>query len=751
MDRKFYESYGKNCLMGGKAPCVCGCPLNLDILKMVDFVQKGNFTSAYKTFRDLSVFPGIVSRICPQPCKGACVRKDKDDSVLIRDIERACVEYTENDKPTRFNFPRRNLNVAVIGGGLAGLTCAHKLGTRGCDVTIYEKESVLGGRLHSMLEPEIFLKEFELQLSAARYKVEYNREIKSLDEIEYDVLFIATGEGGNDFGLREGMNEQSFGTKKDGVFMGGAILGAGPVADMGQAVVASYSMDKYLKIKKMDGTPESFMQTKSCIEKNMDDLDEIKMVPVDEGGIYSKENAVKEAERCLKCDCTECRDACELFDHFKKSPTLIVSDGVTSLHSRAGISRQTTTQVISACNLCGLCKKVCPRDIDIGMVAHDFRHFKMQDDYYPKGYSDFFIRDMNYSNTAGYLARTAPGYDKASYMFFPGCQLGASNPEYVGKSYEYLLSKIPDTAIMLGCCGAPADWGGEGELNKQVIDNIRETWEKFGKPTLICACATCMKQFEEFLPEVEKVSLYEIIEKYGAEAEETFSEKMSVFDPCASREYTEMQKSVRAIAAGSGIEIDELKYSNEKARCCGWGGHVMGANRKFADEIIENRISQSDNPYVTYCTKCRDTFAWKGKDCLHILAVIFGINDRGYVPPSPCEKRANKVKTKNLILNGVFGEETEEVKEGYDDMNLIISDELKAKLSHSLILEDETYETIKYIEKTGNRLYNKDNDSYIGYFQIGIVTYWVEYKKVGDDIVLLNAYSHRVKIDETKI
>ncbi len=31
--------------------------------------------------------------------------------------------------------------------------------------------------------------------------------INTLDDIEYDVVFISTGKGENDFGLREGLNK----------------------------------------------------------------------------------------------------------------------------------------------------------------------------------------------------------------------------------------------------------------------------------------------------------------------------------------------------------------------------------------------------------------------------------------------------------------------------------------------------------------------------------------------------------------
>ena len=45
--------------------------------------------------------------------------------------------------------------VAILGGGVGGLTAAHELLERGFDVTIYEKESVAGGKARSYLRPAL--------------------------------------------------------------------------------------------------------------------------------------------------------------------------------------------------------------------------------------------------------------------------------------------------------------------------------------------------------------------------------------------------------------------------------------------------------------------------------------------------------------------------------------------------------------------------------------------------------------------
>ncbi|MBO1719084.1 heterodisulfide reductase-related iron-sulfur binding cluster, partial [Bacteroides xylanisolvens] len=67
------------------------------------------------------------------------------------------------------------------------------------------------------------------------------------------------------------------------------------------------------------------------------------------------------------------------------------------------------------------------------------------------------------------------GYNEVKYVFYPGCQLSASQPEYIEKTYKYLISNIKrGVGIFLGCCGAPADWSGRQDLMKLNVENIRD-------------------------------------------------------------------------------------------------------------------------------------------------------------------------------------------------------------------------------------------------------------------------------------
>ncbi len=749
MSRKNYEYFSQSCLHGKKPACTCACPLNLNVRKIIEKLQKGNYTAAYRLYRNQALFPAIVCNICDEPCNDACVRKDVDASIALRMLEKVCVDFTRSNEPTRYNLPKNNKKIAVIGAGLAGLSCALKMAEKGYDITVYEQSGRIGGRLWELLSPDIFLPEFELQFKNLQYTLRLNTKIISLDEIEYDAVFIATGQDGNDFGVREGMNAESLGTAKPGVFLGRNLLGTTPVQDIALGTLAAYSIEKYIKVGMMDGIPETFPCTESQIVMNLSGIKSQKAVLATDNETYDKKQAETEAQRCLKCDCTACKDGCELFDFYSQMPKRLADESIVSLQDSNSVSGRSSIRAIASCSQCGLCKEVCPQNINMGSLYSDFMHYMYEDGRIPPAFHDFFIRDMQFSNSEAYLIHPAPGHDRATHLFFPGCQLGASDPQYVESTYAYLLDKMPDTAILVGCCGVPADWAGNDSLHASVIGQLRSDWEKLGEPIVIFACPTCKNQFAKHITEAKGVSLYDIIIAQGVpEGIKKLNHAACVFDPCSSRYDSLMQQSVREIALKSGVVLEELPYSKNNAQCCSWGGHIAQANPELADIIVQNRISAYDNPYITYCTNCRDIFAQRGKVCVHILDIVFDIDKETYSPPSLGQRRDNRLDLKKKLLKKVWNINMDENENQTCNIKVTISDELVGKMDHLLILEEDVCRTIAYCESTGNRMLDPEKGCFIGHLQIGIITYWVEYTREEFGYRLINVYSHRMEIIE---
>ncbi|TEB04437.1 hypothetical protein Psch_04164 [Pelotomaculum schinkii] len=199
--------------------------------------------------------------------------------------------------------------------------------------------------------------------------------------------------------------------------------------------------------------------------------------------------------------------------------------------------------------------------------------------------------------------------------------------------------------------------------------------------------------------------------------------------------------------------IEELAFNGKYAQCCSFGGLISTVNPKLAQKIIEHRINASPYDYVTYCTNCRDDFARNGKPAWHMLDLIFEqpFNKRALRrPPSYSERRANRIHLKEELLNDLWGEKVEVPRNEYEKINLLLSEELAAKLVKDYILMDEVRQVIHYAGSTGYKLIDNDSKHFIAHLQLGIITYWVEYLPVSSGYKIYNAYSHRMQIMEEK-
>ena len=201
------EEKANYCLSCKVKPCRVGCPLDNDITEFIRLVKENNYEEAYKVATKTSVLQSICGRICPHmsQCEGKCIRGIKQSPVCIGDIEafigdRAISEnYAMSELENKVN---KDIKVAVIGSGPAGLTCAAFLARAGVHATIYEKYDKLGGILrHGIpefrLPKDVLDKNIEKILSLGidvNYNQELGKDIK-LDELKnnYDAIFIAIG------------------------------------------------------------------------------------------------------------------------------------------------------------------------------------------------------------------------------------------------------------------------------------------------------------------------------------------------------------------------------------------------------------------------------------------------------------------------------------------------------------------------------------------------------------------------------
>ena len=140
---------GARCMDCGIPFCNTGCPVNNIIPDWNDLVFRGNYQQALEVLHSTNNFPEFTGRICPAPCEAACTLGINAEPVGIKSIEHFIIDKGwENGwvKP-QVAAQKTSKKVAVVGSGPAGLAAAQQLARAGHDVTVFEKNSRIGGLL----------------------------------------------------------------------------------------------------------------------------------------------------------------------------------------------------------------------------------------------------------------------------------------------------------------------------------------------------------------------------------------------------------------------------------------------------------------------------------------------------------------------------------------------------------------------------------------------------------------------------
>ena len=129
--------------------CHSGCPLGNLIPDFNDAVYQGKWEKAARILHSTNNFPEFTGRLCPAPCEEACVLGINADPVTIENIEKNIVETAFAQGWIKASLPehRTGKKVAVVGSGPAGLAAAQQLNRAGHDVTVFERDSKIGGLL----------------------------------------------------------------------------------------------------------------------------------------------------------------------------------------------------------------------------------------------------------------------------------------------------------------------------------------------------------------------------------------------------------------------------------------------------------------------------------------------------------------------------------------------------------------------------------------------------------------------------
>jgi NADH-quinone oxidoreductase subunit F len=192
------------------SPCENSCPLHMNIPRFLQLYKEGRLEDAFLSVILDNPLPASTGRVCQHPCDDRCRRAAVDEPVNMRDVHRLIADsvYLSDrfDAMVAQVIARKKeptgREVAVVGAGPTGLTCAYYLALLGHTVTVFESRPEAGGMLRYAL-PEyrlpkaVLAKELEL-IERLGVKFQLNSPVGDglgLNDLghEYDAVFLAIG------------------------------------------------------------------------------------------------------------------------------------------------------------------------------------------------------------------------------------------------------------------------------------------------------------------------------------------------------------------------------------------------------------------------------------------------------------------------------------------------------------------------------------------------------------------------------
>ncbi|MEM6317588.1 MAG: glutamate synthase subunit beta [Bacteroidota bacterium] len=192
------------CMDCGIPFCHNGCPLGNIIPEFNDAVYEEDWDTAYEILSSTNNFPEFTGRICPAPCEAACVLGINQPPVAIEHIEKSIAETAFEKGLIRPKPPtsRTGKKVAVVGSGPAGLAAAAQLNKAGHLVTVFERNTRIGGLLRYgipdfklekwVVERRVALMEAEGIKFRVNANVGVNVDAKKLVQ-DYDAVVLSGG------------------------------------------------------------------------------------------------------------------------------------------------------------------------------------------------------------------------------------------------------------------------------------------------------------------------------------------------------------------------------------------------------------------------------------------------------------------------------------------------------------------------------------------------------------------------------
>ncbi len=354
------------------APCSQNCPAGIPIPSYLNVLRNGSVQRGLALLLAHNPLPGLTGRLCYHPCQTKCIRKKIDQAISVQEIERFLADIDIEVKIEKSQTADKR--VVVIGSGPLGLSSAFYLSFRGCQVVILDPSNQAGGALLDLppekIAPQALANEINRLTLLADIKLETGASIDfeapggSLSKADLIIL--------DPTGLSEDFTAPvravAFDPFDDSTVTGEVIAVTLPkkLKPFKAPMIAHYIAvgrliaEKAFDFLVMRSGQQDLAQPNPDLPRQAVNVEDIKIerflpsglateAETKQEGIWDRERALQEAERCLSCGtcnlCLQCVSFC---------PDASIRLDEDEASVRVDLDH---------CKGCGICAYECPRGI----------------------------------------------------------------------------------------------------------------------------------------------------------------------------------------------------------------------------------------------------------------------------------------------------------------------------------------------------------------------------------------------------
>lgn len=279
-------------------------------------------------------------------------------------------------------------------------------------------------------------------------------------------------------------------------------------------------------------------------------------------------------------------------------------------------------EVAYHCSLCGLCKALCPKDLDPSLMVLAARKAVISEEG-GRLRAHLPLRLYERLGTSPLFSWYGLPHG-CSTVYFPGCSLPGRRSERVLDVYTTLRRKDPAMGLALDCCTKPSHDLGDRRALEVDFHSVVEGLQQQGVNTVLVNCPSCFNMFSRYGEGLSVRTVYqEFVEIFSGNSSGLDPETVTVHDPCSVREFEQIHQDVRTLVQRTGLKVEEMSHYGQTTLCCGEGGGIGFVDRPLREDwALRRKAEACGRKIITYCGGCTSLLE-KVTPTYHLLDLLY--------------------------------------------------------------------------------------------------------------------------------